>query len=160
MSLRGWGNAFAVASLVLAVGVAVAQAPAAGARYWVSLAVTVGLAVIAILVLRPRAADLEVQNLMHLRSQTTDRDIAFLLAGTRAITFPETLSQHSAGLAPFGEQWSPESREAASARAHKLIALGLMEARGASEVETSARGAAIVALDQALKAQRSVTSKA
>lgn len=160
MRLRDWGNALAVAGLVLAVGVAVAQAPAASTRYWVSLGVAVGLAVIAIVLLRPRAEDLEVRLLMHLRSQTTDRDIAFLLAGTKAITFPETLSQHSTAFAPLGEQWSPESKEAAHARARKLIALGLMEARGASEVETSARGAAIVALDHALKAKRSATNEA
>lgn len=158
MKLRSWGNALAVAGLVLAGGVAVAQAPAANSWYWVSLGVAFGLAVIAILLLRPRAEDREVRLLMDLRSQTTDRDIAFLLAGTRAITFPETLSQHSTALAPFGEQWSPESKEAASDRARKLIALGLMEPRGA-EVETSARGAAIVALDRAIKAKRSAKNE-
>jgi hypothetical protein len=160
MRLRSWGNAFAVAGLVVAVGLAVAQAPVASPRYWVSIGVAVGLAVIAIVLLRPRAEELEVQQLMHLRTQTTDRDIAFLLAGTKAITFPVTLSQHSTALAPFGVKWSPESKEAADARAGKLIALGLMEPRSATEVETSARGAAIVALDRAEKAKRSTTNNA
>jgi hypothetical protein len=160
MRLRGWGNALAVAGLVIALGIAVAQAPEASTRYWVSLAIAVALALAAIVLLRPRAEDLEIQRLMNLRAQTTERDIAFLLAGTRATTYPETLSQHTTSFAPFGETWSPETKEAAGARARKLIALTLMEPRGASEVETSALGAAVVALDQALKAKRSGRNEA
>src|SRR3954466_12827547 len=106
MELRGWGNALAVAGLLLAVGIAAAQAPAANPRYWVFLAVAVSLAVIAIVLLRPRGDDQDVQVLLQLRRQTTDRDIAFLRAGTRVISFPETLSEQSIAFTPFGETWS------------------------------------------------------
>ena len=153
MSYRGWGNGLAAAGLLLVVGVAVAQAPSASLWYWSSLCVTAALALFAIFLLRPRGGDLEVERFMHLRSQTTDRDMAFLLAGTRVITFPKTLSQHSALLGPPGERWTAESKEEAAARAQKLITLGLMEPRGATEVETSVTGRAVVALDVALKAK-------
>jgi hypothetical protein len=39
-----------------------------------------------------------------LRSHTTERDIAFLLAGSQAITFPETLSEQSLPVASFGNR--------------------------------------------------------
>ena len=159
MSFRGWGNGFAVGGLLLAAGIAVAQAPEANLRFWVSLSIAIGLALLAIVLLRPRVDDREAQRVAYLRSQTTDRDIAFLLAGSRAITFPQTLSEHAAALAPLGERWSVESEELATARARKLIQLGLMEARGSSEVETSILGRAVVAFDQALKARRKAASE-
>jgi hypothetical protein len=118
------------------------------------------LALTAIYLLRPKDEDLEVQRLMDLRSQTSDRDMAFLQAGVRVTTFPETLSQHSAMLAPAGEQWMVESKDEAAARAQKLIILGLMEQRSAREVETSVSGQALVSLDIALKAKRRAKNEA
>jgi len=61
MKLRGWGNAFAAAGLLLSVGIAVGQAPAASPRCWISLGIAVTVVVIAIALLRPRGEDLEVE---------------------------------------------------------------------------------------------------
>lgn len=159
MNLRGWGNGFAVAGLFLVVGLAVAQAPDGNLRYWVALGVSVTLALLAIVLLRPKKAEQDALQLAHLRSQTTDRDIAFLRAGTQAITHPKTLSKHSVALAPSGERWKAETEKEAEARAQKLITIGLMERRNPSEVETSALGKSVIAFDQAIKIQRGAKDK-
>src|SRR5206468_7231891 len=140
MTLRGWGNGLAGAGLILVVGVAVAQAPQGNREYWIVLTVSVVCALLAIALLRPKASEEAGRRLSYLRAQTTDRDIAFLRAGARAITFPETLSEHSVALAPACEKWQPEGKGKARVRADRLVLLGLMEQRGSSEVETSTLG--------------------
>lgn len=153
MSLRGWGNGLAVAGLILVVGLAVGQAPKGQTKYWIALGASLVSALLAIFLLRPRDEEKAAQELAYLHSQTTVRDIAFLFAGTQAITFPETLSQHSTALAPPGETWAAETKEKAEARARRLVAMGLMEPRG-SEVETSTLGHSVVAFDKTLKIRR------
>jgi hypothetical protein len=158
MSVRGWGNGFAVAGLVLAAGVAVGQAPAGSARYWIVLGVSFILALLAIALLRPKGEEQFAQQLAYLRSQITDRDIAFLRAGTQAITFPATLSEHSVAFAPLGEKWDAETKEKAETRGRKLISLRLLESRG-TEVETSELGHSVIAFDEALKIKRKKRAK-
>jgi hypothetical protein len=153
MRLRGWGNGLTAAGLILAVGIAVAQAPEGNTRYLLALGITVISAIVAIGLLRPRAGEESAKRINYLRTQTTDRDIAVLRIGAQAISFPETLSRNALALAPVGEEWGEESKEKANARAQKLIALGLMEQRG-SEVETSTLGRAVLAFDDALRMQR------
>jgi len=152
MGLRGWGNGLTAAGLILAVGVAVAQAPEGNTRYLVALGITVVSAIVAIALLRPKADEETARRLNYLRQQTSARDIAVLRIASQAISFPETHSRNALPLAPVGEKWQEESTEKANARAHKLISLGLMERRG-SETETSKLGRALVAFDDALRMQ-------
>ncbi len=156
MSLRGWGNGLTAAGLIVAVGVAVAQAPGGNTRYLLALGITVFCSIVAILLLRPKANEENARQLNLLHKRTTDRDIAVLRMGAQAVTFPETLSRNSVTLAPVGEKWEAESKEKAGARAEKLISLRLMERRGSSEVETSALGRALIAFDDALRIRSQV----
>ena len=156
MSLRGWGNGLTAAGLIVAVGVAVAQAPEGNTRYLLALVITVVCAIAAIALLRPKANEEKARQLNLLRTRTTDRDIAVLRMGAQAITFPETLSRNSVTLAPVGEKWEEESKERVSARTEKLISLRLMERRGSSEVETSTLGRALLAFDDALRMRSQV----
>jgi len=157
MKLRGWGNALAVAGLVLTVGTAVAQAPSPSPRVWIVLGISLVCALLAIAALRPKANEEDSRQLNFLRTKITDRDIEFLRVGAKAITFPQTLSEQSIALAPRGEKWQIETKEKADARAQRLMALGLMEPRGSSEVETSALGRSLLAFDEAIKIKRQAT---
>jgi hypothetical protein len=85
------------------------------------------------------------------RSQTTDRDIAFLREAKGRVTYPKFLSADSGARAPKGEKWEAETEEKANARARRLIQLGLMEERGGGEVELSELGRALVTDDDRQK---------
>lgn len=149
MGLRGWGNGFTAAGLILAVGVAVAQAPEGNTRYLIALGITVVSAILAIILLRPKAGEETARRLNYLRQQTSARDIAVLRAASEA-NFPETHSKNALPFAPVGELWQQETKEKADTRAKKLIILGLMEKRGSTETQTSKLGHALVAFDDAL----------
>ena len=152
MNLRGWGNAFAVAGLILAIGVAIAQAPEGSIRYPVVIGLAEICALIAVVLLRPKSDERLATRVAFLRHQTSARDIAFLRAGAQSISFPSTLSRNAIALAPRGEHWDEESGSEADTRAQRLLLLGLLEPRG-SEVETSALGRALLAFDDLRRIQ-------
>ncbi len=153
-NLREWGNGIAVAGLIVAVGVAMAQAPQGNTWYMIAIGVTVISAIAAIVLLRPKAEEKNARHLSYLRQQTSERDLAVLHIGEHITSFPETLSQQSLALAPAGETWQEESKETAKIRTDRLIIHGLMERRGEREVETSDLGRALLAFDVAFRVKR------
>ena len=78
MKLRGWGNAFAAAGLILAIGVAIAQAPQGNTRYLIGIGVAAICAVAAITLLRPKPDEQSAKRLAYLRQHTSARRVARL----------------------------------------------------------------------------------
>jgi|SRR6266496_1045248 len=83
MGLRGWGNGLTAAGLILAVGVAVAQAPEGNTRYLVALGITVVSAIVAIALLRPKADEETARRLNYLRPQRAPATSLFCVSPHR-----------------------------------------------------------------------------
>lgn len=97
------------------------------------------------------------------RSQTSARDIEFLRMAENPLP-PTAISDRVLGRAPQGEDWLAETPEEAWNRARRLIGLGALRSRGASEVQVTPLGESLVRCDDASwgtsRSQVSVPSEA
>jgi hypothetical protein len=156
MSLRAWSNGLAVAGLMLTVGASVL---ANGGwkptewEFWAVLGGSIALGCLAIVLLRPTSEELNTRRLHDLRRRVSVRDMAFLSTAVNYQLYPKDVSDRAGSLAPPGETWEPENQSRAQDRARRLIDLGLLQWRH-DEVETTALGRAVVALDDALRLAR------
>lgn len=156
MGLRAWSNGLSLAGLILTVGASIL---ANGGwkptewEFWTVLGGSIALACLAIVLLRPTSDELSTHRLHDLRRRVSVRDIAFLSTAVNYVLYPKDVSDRACSLAPPGEAWDPEHKSQAEGRARRLIDLGLLQWRH-DEVETTALGRALVALDEALRLVR------